>query len=100
MRTMGPSVIVDDNDVLWTIRRPDKTDPKLPVDPNTVLAPPITLERFQLVGWWYPERFPRYRSVQVIELPPGDGPERIGTHAPRRARIDAIVDILSATIGE
>jgi hypothetical protein len=44
-------VIIDDLDIIGIIVLPDKTDTPLIIDPNTVLALPISVEHFQAIGW-------------------------------------------------
>ena len=100
MRTIVPSVIVDDGDVMRTIRRPDEADPKLSVNPNTVLPFPIAFKRLELVGRRRPERLQRDGRVEIVELPARDRPQRVGARASSGPRIDAVVDVFGPAIGE
>jgi hypothetical protein len=93
-------VIVDDFESFWTIGSPHEANPILPVDPNAVLAFPVSLERLKLVRRGHPERFERHGGVEVVAFAPCDRPECARTAAPGRARIDAIVQIVGAAIGK
>jgi hypothetical protein len=59
-------MIIHDLDVVRVPLPPSKTNPELIVNPNTVLAPPISLKRFQPEAW-EAEIFKRGRCVQKFQ---------------------------------
>jgi hypothetical protein len=44
-------MVIHDLNQIWALGRPTKTNPKLIVDPNTVLTFAIAFERFKPVSW-------------------------------------------------
>jgi hypothetical protein len=62
-------MIVCDFNALRTARRPSEADPELVIDPDTMLAAPIGLQRFETVAWWYEQILQRLGRVQGIKLP-------------------------------
>jgi hypothetical protein len=64
-------VVVDNLDLVWPPRRPDKTDAILIVNANAILPRPVTSERFQPVSW---------RDPEIRQLPSGS---KIGQFALR-----------------
>jgi hypothetical protein len=46
----SPSVIIRDLDVMGSVSHPDKTNPPLIIDPDTVLSEPISFQSFQSVA--------------------------------------------------
>jgi hypothetical protein len=81
-------------------RRPDKANPKLAIDSNAVLAAPISSQGLELIAWWNTEPIERHSGIELIQLSPRDGPNRVRTRTPRRPRVDAIENILAANICE
>ena len=71
----SPSVIISDLDVMGSVSRPDKADPPLIIDPDTVLAGPITLQSFQSVACRREKVFQVRRVVEHREFPLRDLPE-------------------------
>lgn len=103
MRTMAGSrhlVIVDDLNTLRALRRPSEADSELPVDPNTVLPAPISLESLQLVAGRHTKRLKRDGGVEFVEFASRNSPEGVRTTRSRGARIDAIEDVLGAPIAK
>jgi len=45
-------VDVNDLDLFWPCFRPDKAEPELVVDADTVLAMAVPPERLQAIAWW------------------------------------------------
>ena len=52
-------MIIGDFDFIRSVSLPEKTNPPLIVDPDTVLSHPIRLQHFQPVSWW---------GTQVLEI--------------------------------
>jgi hypothetical protein len=52
-----------------TMFRPHKADPELAIDPDAVLACPISLQCFQIVSGRYSQILKRDCSIQVFQLP-------------------------------
>jgi hypothetical protein len=71
-------MIVHDRDIVDMTFLPPKANPPLLVDANTVLATPLTLERFQSIAWGHPQVFERLGVVQHAELSPSDLLDRPG----------------------
>ncbi len=69
-------MIVDNLDVIRTPTRPNEADTPLIVDPDAELAGAVATQRLETVSGRYPEVAERPRSVEVIELAPGDTLER------------------------
>jgi len=63
------SVIVHDLNVFNARIGPTETNPPWVVDPDTVLACSIALERFESIPWWHSQRVERCRGIQEVELP-------------------------------
>lgn len=61
-------VIVNDLDVCRAFSRPHKTDSKLVIDPNAVLACTISYKRLQSVSWRDSEILKRGCSIEHREL--------------------------------
>jgi hypothetical protein len=64
-------VVVDDLDILRSIRGPNETDTPLVIDPDAVLAFPIALEGLQAIAWGYPQVVQRRRPVELLEFAQG-----------------------------
>lgn len=65
----SPSVIIRDLDLMRSVSYPDKTDPPLIIDPDTVLADPSPLQSFQSVACRREEVFQVRRVVEHREFP-------------------------------
>ncbi|HET7550759.1 MAG TPA: hypothetical protein VFK04_05685, partial [Gemmatimonadaceae bacterium] len=94
------SVIIGDLDVRWTLIRPQKTDPILTVDPYAVLPSAITLERLEAVVRRKAEIAQPGHCIELIELTPGDFPQRLRTRPSRFSSVITIEDGFGAGIGE
>jgi hypothetical protein len=64
-------VIVDDFDVIGSILLPHKTNTKLIVDADAVLAPPLTRQRFQPVTRGLAEIVKAGGCVHPVQFSPG-----------------------------
>jgi hypothetical protein len=62
-------VVVDDLDLVGTTTSPDKADPPLAVDPDTVLAGPISFQLLKAVRWRYAQIVEFDGCVEHPELP-------------------------------
>lgn len=70
-----PSMIICDFNVVGSVRHPDKTDPPLIVDPNTMLSGPIAFESFQPITGRCNKILQVRCVVEHRELPLCDLPE-------------------------
>jgi hypothetical protein len=64
-------VVIHDFDVVGVTTSPSEADPPLVVDPDAVLALPITPQQLQPVARWDPQVVQPVSSVQHPELPQG-----------------------------
>jgi hypothetical protein len=62
------SMIVHDLDVVGRVVSPDEANAPLIVDPDRVLTPTITMERFEAVSRGDPEIFHGRRGMEEEEL--------------------------------
>lgn len=65
------SVVIDDFDIERVTVAPDKTNPKLIVDANAVLASPVAAQRFEPVTRWNPQIVQPRGAVQDGEFAHG-----------------------------
>jgi hypothetical protein len=72
---VSPSVIVGDLDVMGSVSHPDKTDPPLIVDSDTVLSGPLPFQLLKSVSGWRRQVFEIGGTVEHCEFPLSDGPE-------------------------
>jgi hypothetical protein len=66
-------MIIDDFDVLWTLRGPPEANSPLVVDPNAVLAGPISSQGFEPVTWRHAKIGQLDRRIEHVQFPQGDG---------------------------
>jgi len=45
-------MVIDDLHVISVRAAPNETDPPLVIDPDTMLAAPVTFQRFQAIAGW------------------------------------------------
>jgi hypothetical protein len=93
-------MVVNDFNLLRSFISPDKTDPQLFIDADTVLSSPITGECFQSIARRYAQRLDRNDSIELIQLTACHGPEIFWTRPSCASRTYAIEDILSAAVLE
>jgi len=79
---------------------PDEADPELVVDPNAMLAFPISPESLETVAWRNPEVFQGVSLVQLVQLPPGHLPEIGRACLGRRLGTVVVEDISRAPVLE
>ena len=61
-------MVVDDLDVIGIIIVPCKADTPLVVDPDTMLAFPVTMQCFQVIGRRNPQGFKEARGIEHLEF--------------------------------
>jgi hypothetical protein len=93
-------VVVRDFDFEGMAFLPTKADPELLVDPDAVLTRAIVPECLQPVSRRNSEVLEIAGSVDLVEPPPGDDPQRRRASLPRSARVEAVVDVLGAVVAE
>jgi hypothetical protein len=64
-------MVIDNLDISGAVRRPDKADAPLPVDPHGVLPSPITFQFFQVVARRKPQILYSNRCIQRRKHRPG-----------------------------
>jgi hypothetical protein len=69
------SMIIDDLNLRRSVAGPDKTNPLLTVDSNTMLAGAITGQRFEMIPWWQAQKIQCRRAVEQLKFALGDGAE-------------------------
>jgi len=65
-------MVINDFNVIGATFLPTEADAPLMVDPDTVAALAVTLQRFQPVCGWDPQVFQNRRAVEHAELAPGN----------------------------
>jgi len=91
-------MIVDDFDLDWLVIDPGEAHPVLIVDPNAVLAIPITGQSLQTVAWWNPEIFETLSGVELVELASRHSPESLRATAASVFRVPAIEDVIGTRV--
>ena len=80
--------------------RPPKADPVLRVDPDAVLAGPVTPERFQSITRRDSQVLEARRRIELVQLTPNDRPHRYRTGAASGLGVPPIEQIGGRGIGE
>ena len=80
--------------------RPSKKDPVLLVDPDTVMPPPVPLQRLQMVAGRNPQILDGVGVVENEQLGPSSTLEVRRTDLPSDLRVFAVEDILGAFVTE
>src|SRR5215207_7843392 len=94
------SVIIGDLHVFRPAVGPEKADTIAVVDPDRVLAGPVPLELVEAVPGKHLQVQKPARDVQLHQLPPGDGPDRLGTGPPGGPTLTTMKYVLRARIAE
>jgi hypothetical protein len=75
---------------------PLEADAILIIDPDAVLAPPVSSQALEPVIWGYRQLFHLTHPIDLIELAPSQGPEMTRAHSPGCRPVSAIKNRLSA----
>ena len=94
------SVVVNDLNIGRTAIRPSETDPKLIVDSDAVLAFPVALQCLQPVAGRDLQVLQEVSLVQLIQTPPGSGPEVRRAGFGRSLGFRGVEDVLGTSVAE
>jgi hypothetical protein len=89
-------MVVRDLDVARPFITPHKTNAKLVIDPDAVLAASVTMQSLKLIARWNAQRIKRNHGIQLIEFAAGDRPDLFWTRATSFMRVHTIEDVLCA----
>jgi hypothetical protein len=93
-------VIVHHLNVLRPLRRPTKANTILLIDSNAVLAGTIPSQGLEVIAGRYPEIGQFLSRIDLVELPPGNGPEGLGTCLAGHGGVDTIEDVFRSAVCE
>jgi hypothetical protein len=79
---------------------PFEADAILIIDPNAILASPVTSQALKPIARWHGQISQPTHPINLIELPPGYGPERAWAHPACSRLIDSFENRLGARILE
>ena len=61
-------MVVGDLHIFRTLRRPNKANPPLIIDADTVLPSSVAFKRLKSVAWWHPHEVQRGSGIELREL--------------------------------
>jgi hypothetical protein len=76
-------MVIRDFDIVGTSSLPTKAYPILLVDPDAVLSRAVASQSFKAIPWGNCEFSKLPYAIYLIQLPPGNLPQRAGTCFPR-----------------
>ncbi len=93
-------MIVRDFNLVGIPSLPVKAHPVLFVYPNAMLLTPVASQTLESISR-RDRQVPQVTDpIDLVELPPGDSPQRLGASPPGRERVGSIEDVLCPAIPE
>ena len=93
-------MVIGDFDIVRMATLPTKANPVLGVDANAVLSASAAVKPLQPIPRWHGQLLEVTHSIQLIKLPPGDPPKRLGADLARRPAVQPIEDVFRPSVAE
>jgi hypothetical protein len=91
-------MIVHYVDVLWPLRQPTKANAILLIDPNAVLASTIPSQDLEPIARRHPEIARFLSRINLVKLPPGNPPQRLGTCLAGHGGVETVEDVFRSAV--
>jgi hypothetical protein len=89
-------MIINNLNLIRAVICPNKTEAILVIDPDAVLAFPLSGQFFQMITRGDAEFIDRFYRIKLIQFPGGYSPKVFGANFSGLTRVDPIEDIFSA----